>query len=270
MINRSIKHGFIVVVSIKNMDVLDRVVSPLNFNQPIASYLNSERFSFWLLILVIISHGVFLAFFLTGDVSCRPNGEISIQEMDPLEEKRDLDHYIEVICSTELKSQYFVCFVYEGVIVCMLVMGAIILKSILSEFRIHFLLYNNVDKKDLGDEALILMPNTNKWRMSKIRNSFCRFLIWKTFFIIVFTGIAFATIVMKYSMPSSRSYGLPVEKDCKGPLFWSDKGDTSEKLGKYLCHFDHEVEIFFFSLMIDFLTIIFCIVFSPPNFLLVN
>ena len=246
------------------MDVLGRVVSPLNFNRPIVNYLNSERFSFWLLILVVISHGIFSAFFITGDVSCRPNGEISDQEIAPYEEKLDLDHYIEIICATELKSQYFVYFIYEGAIVSLLVIGAIKLKSILSEFRIQFLLHHNVDKKDLGDEALflkeeILYANTKKWRLSKIRNLFCQYLVWKTVFTIVFTGIAIATIVLKYSIPSSRSYVLPVEQDCTGPLFWSDKGDTTEKLGKYLCHFDHEVEIFFFSLMIDVLTMIFCI-----------
>ena len=251
------------------MEVLDRVVSPLNFNKPIVAYLNSERFSFWLLILVVISHGIFFAFFLTGDVSCRPKGEISYQEIAPYEEKLDLDHYIEIICATELKSQYFVYFIYEGAIVSLLVIGAIILKSILSEFRINFLLHHEVDKKDLGDEALFLkeeilfkeVPESlQKWRKSKIRNLFCRFLVWKTVFTTVFTGIAIATIVLKYSIPSSRSYVLPVEQDCKGPLFWSDKGDTTENLGKYLCHFDHEVEIFFFSLMIDVLTMIFCFV----------
>jgi len=87
------------------------------------------------------------------------------------------------------------------------------------------------------------------------------YLVAKFFSMVFLITILVALLCIKYSIPHSREFFLPVETTCGPKLFWNEVRGRDVDIGEYFCHYKAEWTVFLLTILTDIFTVVLIILF---------
>lgn len=133
-----------------------------------------------------------------------------------VKEVRDLNHYVDVICTTEIKTQHWFAYAINIIVIILFFAYGILLKTRLRHIKKSYYLLNRKSHSDF-DEMVITKREIN---VKALRKSIVRQLRLYIVYKLVVTSILLVCIVLllvgRYTIKEARDLFLPFENEC-GP-----------------------------------------------------
>jgi len=194
---------------------------------------------------------VTLIFISLNSFTCREQ-DPSIPEQFEIghKELRDLDSYIDVICSTQIKTNHWFVYFVQAIIICILLAYGFILKIPLTAIKQKYYLLHQKPDDDFKN-VLLKRKHLDKEKLVKELKIYIIFYFLTKIIVSIFIAIALVLLIfLKYSLPSGRDLFLPYENKCGPHLFWNET-DEDDDIGEYYCHFKAEWTVFMLLLWDD-------------------
>lgn len=235
--------------------VVDRALEPLNID-PKFQVLQHQKITNSFLVcrtLVLISVILFIGFV---GFTCRDKGTSVAQQLLGAPEKRDLDHHIEVVCSTDYKSKnWWILLLFSVEMICGFI-TMLFLKLWLDKLAYYSCRKLKLPLAKFHENGRMVVFRHKVGNEEAIKR---KLLLWMKFgslgyFFIIFLNVTvpIASMVLRYCVPSLRDFFLPVSKSCGPDLFWLDDEDFRSE---FKCHFEQEWQLFYTIVSADLLLI---------------
>ena len=238
--------------------IVERALEPLNIDLRFQVLLHQKITNSLLVcrVLLLITFLLFVGFL---GFTCRDvNGSIAQQLAGEGREKRDLDHHIEVLCSTAYKTDnWWIFLLYTFEIICSFAL-IFFLKVWLDKLAYYSCRRLRLPLDKYYERMVVFnhQDEDNKYIRRKLR-----YWIWGgtagyLFFIVLNIAVPIACAITRYTIVDFREFILPQEKTCGPDLFWlsEDEFNTTQ-----LCHFEQEWEVLYVAISADILLLSLCL-----------
>jgi len=242
------------LVGSRMASVVEKALEPLTVELHFQVLLHQKITNSFLIckILLIISILLFVGFL---GFTCRDQTSVA-QQLLTGTEKRDLDHHIEVICSTEYKSHNWVIFLLFTLEMICAFFTLFFLKIWLDKLAYYSCRRLGLPLAKYYERMVVFKHTAGD--MEKINHKL-RSWMWhgyKAYLLVILLNIAIplTSIIVRYSVRDFREFILPVSKTCGPVLFWLDDDDFDVTVK---CHFEQEWEMLYVIMSSDILAVIF-------------
>jgi len=227
------------------MDVANRIVAPLHWDTHFFNFLKYEKYFFYFLILGVSAHSLTLVFLTVSDITCTEKG-IADQFKEGTPELRDLNSYVDLLCSSEVKWRHVYAFIIEIAIICIFFGYGLFLKSVMWNIKLNYYLYHGRHEDIPEFKELIIKVDKKTRYAKKLKIDFCWYFLVKLIGFIILSGIIITLLVLKYTLPEAKDLFLPYANECGPELRWDD-----EIIGEYYCHYENEWTIYLINICTD-------------------
>lgn len=235
--------------------IVDKALEPLHVDPKFQVLLHQKITNSFLVcrVLVLISILLFIGFL---GFTCRDANTSVAQQLLGGAEKRDLDHHIEVLCSTDYKSRNFWIFLlFTAEMFCGFMTMFFLkvwldklayyccrkLRLPLAKFHERMVVFSHKE----NDESEI-QRKLNLWT----KGGFIAYI----FVVFINVTVPLTSLILRYSITSLRDVFTPVSKKCGPDVLWVDDDDFNSE---FKCHFEQEWQLLYIVISSDILLICF-------------
>uniref|UniRef100_A0A7S4HY76 Uncharacterized protein n=1 Tax=Vannella robusta TaxID=1487602 RepID=A0A7S4HY76_9EUKA len=224
--------------------IVERALEPLNIDLRFQVLLHQKITNSFLVcrILLLITFLLFVGFL---GFTCRDaNTSVAQQLAVSGGEKRDLDHHVEVICSTAYKTDnWWIFFLYTLEIVCSFAM-IFFLKVWLDKLAYYSCRRLRLPLAKYYERMVVFSHQDEDIKYLKRKLSLWMWggTVGYLFFIVLNIVVPITSLILRYSINDFRKFILPRSKLCGPDLFWLSDDDFNTTV---LCHFEQEWEVLY-------------------------
>lgn len=239
-----------------SLAVVEKALEPLHVDPSFQVLLHQKITNSFLVtrVLLLITIILFIGFL---GFTCRSLGSVREQLESISAERRDLDHHIEVLCSTDYKTRHWELFVLLSIEMACCFVTMVYLKFWLDKLA-YYCCRNLKLPLSKFHERLIVFKlasgDNDAYSYKKLRNWVIYGSIGYVVIVFINVAIPITSLILRYSIPFFRDFYIPHSKDCGPDLFWVDDEDFE---AEFKCHFEHEWELFYLFVSTDIVLLVF-------------
>jgi len=146
--------------------------------------------------------------------------DIVDQFNEGIPELRDLNSYVDILCSSDIKTRHLYAFIVEILIILLFFLYGLILKRKLRDIKLNYFLYHRKHIDEFDDMVIKETDCNRDVLKEELDKGFTQYVVRKVFGSIILFIAAVSLLALKYSFPEARNLFLPFENEC-GPTLVS-------------------------------------------------